>query len=420
VMLDQFKDKADKMREMNTKALDSGYQYAKESLPQIKEPSAKKPNTQVFMSGNNAVALGAIAGGVQFFSAYPMTPASDILHTLAALQHSYPLVVKHVEDEIASMNQAIGAAYTGVRAMTASATGGFALMVEAVSLAGVMEIPLVVVVGQRPGPATGLPTWTCQSDLLFVINSGHGEVPKVVLTPANTQEQFELTRLAFYLAERYHLIVFVLSDKMSLESYMSMPRPQQVYENERYSFAIDPLPEDDSYRRFEITEEGYSPRSVPGQKHGLSITNSYEHDEFGYATEDAVLTKKMNEKRHRKLLSVKPELPPVELIGPEHAEQTLVCWGSTKLALADVVQRMPKGRVNVIYFPCVWPFPKESFFQYAQHANQLICIEGNTTGQLEMLIRQETGLQIHHHIRRYDGRPFYAEEIITELEELRE
>lgn len=420
VMTDTFKDKGEKMLEMNIRALDRGYAYAKEHLPQIKEPSPKKLNTQVFMSGNNATAIGAIAGGVQYFAAYPMTPASDILHTLAGLQHKYPLVVKHVEDEISAMNQAIGAAYTGARAMTSSATGGYALMVEATSLAAVMETPLVVVVGQRPGPATGLPTWTCQSDLQFIIHAGHGEVPKIVLTPGTNQEHFELTRLAFYLAERYHLIVFILSDKFSLESYMTMPRPQQFYENERFSFAQDPLPEDNSYRRFEVTEEGYSPRSVPGQAHGLSVTNSYEHDEFGYATEDATLTKQMNEKRQRKLQSVKPELPNLELLGPEHAELTLVCWGSTRLVLEDVMRRLPEGRVNIIHFPCVWPFPTEGFFHIAQHAERLVAVEGNATGQLEQLIRQETGIQIHHHIRRYDGRPFYPEEIITELEELRE
>ncbi len=420
VVTDQFKEKGDKIVEMNLRALDHAYTYAKEKLPQIKPIAEKRPNTQIFLSGNNAVAIGAVAGGVQYFAAYPMTPASEILHTLASLQGKYPLVVKHVEDEISAMNQAIGAAYTGVRAMTSSATGGYALMVEATSLAAVMETPLVVAVGQRPGPATGLPTWTCQSDLQFILHAGHGEVPKVVLTPGSAQEHFELTRLAFYLAERYHLIVFVLSDKFSLESYMSMPQPQLKYENERYSFAQDPLPEDDSYRRFEITEEGYSPRSVPGQAHGLSITNSYEHDEFGYATEDAEMTKQMNEKRQRKLVSVKPELPPLELIGPEQAELTLVCWGSTRLVLEDVVRRMPEGVVNVIHFPCVWPFPTEGFFQYAQHAEKLICVEGNATGQLQQLIRQETGIQIHHHIHRYDGRPFYAEEIIKELEELRE
>jgi len=418
VITDQFQQKGQHVIEMNVRALHQGYQYAKEQLPQLKEPQPKKENSQILASGNQAVALGALSAGVQYFSAYPMTPTTDILQALASYQENYPLVVKHAEDEISAINQAIGASYAGVRAMTASATGGYALMVEATSLAGVMETPLVIVVGQRPGPATGLPTWTCQSDLQFILSAGHGEIPRVILSPGTAQEHFELTRTAFYLAEKYHLVVFVLSDKMSLESYMSMPRPAETYQNKRLSFALDPLPADDSYRRFEVTEEGYSPRSVPGQPHGLNVTTSYEHDEFGYATETAAMTKTMNEKRHRKMKAVLPDLPRAELIGPEHAKLTLVGWGSTQLALAEVLRRMPAGAVNIIYLPCLWPFPCDAFFHYAQQAEKLIIIEGNLTGQLALLIRQETGIQAHHHIRRYDGRPFYAEELIIELEAL--
>ncbi len=417
VVEDQFKSKGESVIEMNLRALHQGYDYAKQQLPQIKEIAQKKTNEQILVTGNHAVALGALAGGVQFMSAYPMTPASEILHTVAAFQSKYPIVVKHAEDEISAMNQAIGASYAGVRAMTSTATGGYALMVEATSLAAVMETPVVIIVGQRPGPATGLPTWTCQSDLQMILHAGHGEVPKIVFTPATAAEHFELTRKAFYFAEKFHLVVFVLSDKLSLESYMSMKRPDSVYHNERYSFATDPLPEDDSYRRYEVTEEGYSPRSIPGQLHGLSVTNSYEHDQFGYATEDATLTKTMNEKRQRKLHAVKPELPHPDLIGPEHAELTLVSWGSTRLVLEEVVRQMP-GKVNLIHFSCVWPFPHESFFNLAQHAENLVIIEGNTTGQMEKLIRQETGIQFHHRIHRYDGRPFYAEDVTKELEGL--
>lgn len=418
VMNDQFAGKGDKVILPNMRALERGYAYAKEHLPQIKEPTTRRDNSQILVSGNQAIALGALAGGVQYFSGYPMTPSSDIMHSLASFQDKYPIVVKHAEDEISAINQVIGASYAGARSMTASATGGFALMVEAISLAAVMETPLVVAIGQRPGPATGLPTWTCQSDLQFVINAGHGECPKIVFTPATAQEHFDFTRLAFYLAEKYHLIVFVLSDKFSLESYMTMTRPEDKYANRRYSFANDPLPADDSYRRFEVTPEGYSPRSVPGQPHGLSITNSYEHDEFGYATEDATLTKTMNEKRHRKLKSAVAELPLPVMIGPEHAKLTMISWGSTRLVLEEVVRRMPTGDVNLIHFPCVWPFPREAFFSIAQHAEKLIVIEGNGVGQLEQLIRQETGIQVHHHLRRFDGRPFFVEEVLTELEAL--
>jgi 2-oxoglutarate ferredoxin oxidoreductase subunit alpha len=344
-----------------------------------------------------------------------MTPTSDILHTVAAQQEHLPLVVKHAEDEISAINQVIGASYAGVRSMTASATGGFALMVEAVSLASIMETPLVICVGQRPGPATGLPTWTCQSDLQFVINAGHGECPKVVFTPGNVQEHFELTRLAFSLTEKYHLLVFILSDKYALESYATMPKPDDTYQNERYSFVSnDDLPSDDSYQRFVVTDQGYSPRSIPGQPHGLSVTNSYEHDQFGYATESAELTQTMNEKRQRKMIGVAKEVPSAVLIGPAEAEITLIGWGSTKLVGEEVVRQMD-GKLNYIHIACAWPFPKESFTTLAQKAKKLIIIEGNTTGQMEKLIRQETGIAVHEHIRRFDGRPFFAEEVIAQV-----
>jgi len=414
IIADQFHEKSEEVVASNHRAMNRGYSYAKEHFPPLKEPYAKIPKPQLLLSGNQAVALGALSAGVQYFSAYPMTPTSDILSVLASQQKNYPLVVKHAEDEISAINQAIGASYAGVRAMTASATGGYALMVEATSLAAVMETPLVVCVGQRPGPATGLPTWTCQSDLQFILNSGHGECPRVVLTPATVEEHFTSTRLAFYLAEKYHLTVFILSDKFSLESYASMPQPDDEYHNDRFSFAKDPLPEDDSYRRFEVTDEGYSPRSIPGQPHGLSITNSYEHDELGYATESAELTKKMNEKRHRKLISVAKEAPQPILVGYPAAETTLVCWGSTRLVLDDVVRAVPE-KYNYIYFPCVSPFPKEEFTKMAHAAQRLIVVEGNINGQLEQVIRQETGIIASDRLRRYDGRPFYAEEVIAEL-----
>lgn len=418
VIKDQFIAKGEKVVEANHKAMQRGYDFAQKNCKAIKNPFAKEEKSQVLMTGNQAVALGAISAGLQYFSAYPMTPTSEILHTVAAQQEHFPLVVKHAEDEISAINQVIGASYAGVRSMTASATGGYALMVEATSLAAIMETPLVVCVGQRPGPATGLPTWTCQSDLQFIINAGHGECPKVVFTPGNVQEHFNLTRLAFYIAEKYHLIVIILSDKYALESYATMSKPDETYQNERYSFVSDTdLPADDSYRRFEVRPEGYSPRSIPGQAHGLNVTNSYEHDQFGYATESAELTHTMNEKRHRKMESVLQDLPPAVLIGPLKAEVTLVGWGSTKLVAEEVV-RQSANKINYIHIPCAWPFPNESFFQLAAQAHHLIILEGNTTGQMEKLIRQETGIQMHHHIRRYDGRPFYAEEVIQQLKEM--
>jgi 2-oxoglutarate ferredoxin oxidoreductase subunit alpha len=371
------------------------------------------------MTGNQVVGTAALAAGVQYCSMYPMTPTSEILHFLAAQQHRFPLVVKHVEDEIAAINQAIGASYMGARAMTASATGGYALMVEGTSLAGIAETPLVIVVGQRPGPATGLPTWTCQSDLQFVLNAGHGEIPRVVLTPGSPEEHYTLTKLAFELAERFHLVVFVLSDKFALESYASMTTPEPKTQNERFGFVSETLPADNSYRRFVDTSEGWSPRSVPGQAHGLSITNSYEHDAFGYATEDAVIAKQMNQKRLRKLATVAPLVPKPVVIGAATATTTLVCWGSTRLVVEEVIRRgaLQQHSINAIHFPCIWPFPKEEFLSAVAGAKRVVVVEGNQTGQLEQLIRQETGIVADRHIRRFDGRPFFAEEVLQEIQQ---
>ncbi len=422
VLTDQFASKGEKVVDQNLQAAQAGFDYAKSRLPQLKEPFPKKENTQLLMTGNHVIGMSALSAGVQFCSMYPMTPTSDILHFLADKQSKYPLVVKHVEDEIAAINQAIGASYAGVRSMTASATGGFALMVEATSLAGVMETPLVIVVGQRPGPATGLPTWTCQADLSFVLNAGHGEVPRVVFTPGTHQEHFDCTRLAFEVAEKYHLTAYILSDKFSLESYASFSKPNTRWVNKRSGFAPDPLPEDNSYRRFEDLPEGWSPRSIPGQPHGLSITNSYEHDELGYATEDASLTKKMNQKRHRKLATVLKDLPDPVLLGPAVAEVTLLCWGSTRMVVEQVLHESSKDSsslsINAVHLPCVWPFPVQKLMDLLSKVKKLVIIEANQTGQLELLIRQETGIIADAHIRRFDGRPFYSEDLLQEIKEI--
>lgn len=419
VIKDQFGGKGEAIINKNLEALRLGYEFASANLPQIRAAIEIQPKEQILITGNHAVALGAISAGVQYFAAYPMTPTSDVLHTLALHQHQFPLVVKHVEDEIAAINHVIGASYAGVRAMTASATGGYALMVEATALAAVAETPLVICVGQRPGPATGLPTWTCQSDLEFILHAGHGEIPRVVLTPGSVAEHFELTRVAFELAEKHHVVAFVLSDKFALESYATMPAPKQDFANPRLGFAGQfpdgALASDDSYRRFADTNTGTSPRSIPGQPHGLSITNSYEHDEFGYATEDGAMTKKMNERRAAKTAALLPEVPKPVRIGPEQAPLTLVSWGSTRLVLEEVLRQASAGSLNVIHVPCVSPFPVADFSQLTQSAQKLIMVEANVTGQLERVIRQETGMTFAGHIRRYDGRPFYAEEILHEL-----
>ncbi len=420
VLKDFFNKKGEEVVSENLKAAEAGFLWAETNLSNKHEEVTGPNNEQLFISGTEATGLGALSAGCQFFAAYPMTPTSNLLHFMAGKQQDYPLIVKHAEDEIAAINYVIGASFAGVRSMTASAGGGFALMVEGVSLAAITELPLVVVVGGRPGPATGLPTWTCQTDLSYVMNAGHGEFPRIIFTPGTLEESFKITRLAFMLAEKYHTQAYILSDKLLLESRMTGPAFAEGYSNVRFSFAQDPLPEDDSYLRFQVTPEGYSPRSVPGQSHGLQMTNSYEHDEFGFATEDSEMTKKMIEKRLRKMEGIVKEVPAPILLGQPDADITLVCWGSTRLVVEEVMRQMNTqgNKVNAIHILTMLPFKKEEFKSMATVAKKLVMIEGNALHQGAEHIFSQTGIKIEHHINRYDGRPFYAEDVIKELNSL--
>ncbi len=424
VMSEQFASKGQEVIDGNIKVFDTAYQAAAQ-LGQPKFQVGKFPSKGLLLNGGHAIGSGAIASGLQFYSAYPMSPSSNTLHYVAAQQDKYPLIVRHVEDEIAAMNLAVGASFAGVRAMTGSAGGGFALMAETLSLVGVTELPLVVLIAQRPGPATGLPTWTGQGDLQFALNAGHGEFQRVIMTPGNTQEHFELTRKAFELAEKYQIPVLILSDKFIIETLQTMPAVETQYQLQHLSMVSnEELPQDDSYRRYSLqTEKGVSKRSIPGQPHGMQITNSYEHDEFGYATEDGEMTIQQVEKRAKKMAQLIKEIPQPMRLGPDQAEITLVCWGSTVSVLNEVLYQqsvIPQyatmyKSVNVVHIPCMWPFPSEKFLQLINGSNQLVMVEGNYTGQGEKLIRQETGVQFEQHLRRFDGRPFYAEDILEWL-----
>lgn len=407
--------------EQSTKASDpmtAGEPAEKQQAMSESASSVDPASDTLLLTGTEAIGFGALSAGVQYYSAYPMTPSSALMTFMADASEKYPLVLKHAEDEIAAMNNVIGAGFSGVRAMTGTAGGGFALMVEAVSLAGVTEVPLVCMVGGRPGPATGLPTWTSQTDLAFVMHAGHGEFPRVVFTPGNLEECFKLTRLSFILAEKYHTQAYIIADKLLLESRMTTAPFPTEFTNQQYSFAQDPLPEDQSYRRFEVTKEGYSPRSIPGQPNGLQLTNSYEHDTYGYATEDATLAKQMVEKRMRKWEGLIQEVPGPVLIGPETADLTVVCWGSTRLVMEEVMRRVNtdgKTAVNTIHLMTMLPFKVEEFKEIIKSAKKLVIVEENFMGQAENHIKAQTGITFDHRIHRYDGRPFYANEIEEEL-----
>lgn len=411
---EEFKDKGEEFINLNLKAYHVGKQQIIDRKLSSEENLEKANDDHILLTGNEAIGLGAIAAGAQYLASYPMTPTSSLMHYLAAQQEKYPLIVKHVEDEIAAIHQAMGAAFTGVRSMTCTSGGGFALMVEGLSMAGIAELPLVIVEGMRGTPATGMPTWTAQADLQFVLRAGHGDFPRVIFTPGTVEEHYSLTIKAFYLAEKYQIPVFILSDKYILESHQTMKTPAGKNNYARESLVEGKIDQVSHYLRYQITENGISPRSIPGQEHGLYLANSYEHDEEGFATEESEKINQQAEKRARKIELLRQELPVLSLIGQEKAPITLVSWGSTINVLL-AVQRQKPEQVNIIHLPVVWPFPKEQFKNLARQAKRLIMIEGNISGQGEDLIKQETRIEFKERIRRYDGRPFYVEEIIDQL-----
>ncbi len=416
LITDEFKDKGQELIDKNFQALELG---AKQKL-EIKQVElnltqvTKQADQNLILTGNQAVGLGALAAGLQFYSAYPMTPATGLLHYLASLQENYPLVVKHSEDEIGAINQALGASYAGVRSMVGTSGGGFALMTEAVSLASTAELPLVILEAQRTGPASGMPTWTAQADLQFVLNAGHGDLQRVVLTPGTVAEHFHLTKLAFYLAQKYQLPVFILSDKYILESDQTMPMPANGQ-------ALPPFEQrfaqgGPDYQRYQVTASGISPRTIPGQKQGWQLTNSYEHDQAGFATEAPQIGSAQVDKRQRKLTALKLELPQPVLWGNPKAPITLVGWGSTANLFIELVRQT--DQVNALHLPSVWPFPAQAFLQLVKQMKNLVMVEGNASGQAEKLIRQETGFEFKQSLRRYDGRPFYVNQVLAELKQM--
>ncbi|HQM15927.1 MAG TPA: 2-oxoacid:acceptor oxidoreductase subunit alpha [Candidatus Woesebacteria bacterium] len=413
VLKDEFKNP--KITDLNFKAFDLGYQEAGKALKPLMsiKPQADE---SILVNGNEAIGMGAVAGGLQFYSAYPMTPATGLLHFLNEHKYQVPMVVKQVEDEIGAINEAVGASIAGVRAMTGSSGGGFALMVEALSFAGTAEVPLVILEAQRTGPASGVPTWTAQADLQFILTAGHGDFPRVVLTPGTVQEHFDLSKKAMYLAEKYQLPVLIVSDKYILESHQTMKAPAVKHKNERASMTLDKkLPADESYLRYQDTKDGISPRTIPGQEFGLHLANSYEHDQWGFATEDGPTIARSVEKRARKMQAILTDLPQPYLIGPKKAEVTFVSWGSTVNVLLELLRLAKPGSVNVIHLPCLYPLPTEAFTKLAKTAKKLVMVEGNANGQAENWIRQQTDIKMDDRLRRYDGRPFYAEDLLKYL-----
>jgi 2-oxoglutarate ferredoxin oxidoreductase subunit alpha len=400
--------------EKDINSLQKAYDWAlklQKTLPRLRSPAARK--TRLVLNGNEAIALGALSAGVKFCSFYPMSPSTTIAINLAQWAQRMGIVVEQAEDEIAAINMCIGASYAGVPSLVPTSGGGFALMVESVSLSAMSETPIVVVVAQRPGPATGLPTRTEQGDLLFVINSGHGEFPKAVFAPASPQDCFHITRAAVETAERYQVPVFILSDHFLADSQRDV-EPFDLEGLSQVSPGADPSSIPTPYLRYRITEDGVSPRLLPGLGEELVIGDSHEHSEDGHITEDLTLRPKMVKKRMRKLLGITKEAIPPTLLGDKRPEVLLLCWGSTLGAAQEAMEEMREGGVKagVMHFSQVWPLDGGKILQPLHSAQRVICVEGNSTGQLASIIRMTTGFEIEEMVLRYDGLPITPEYII--------
>jgi 2-oxoglutarate ferredoxin oxidoreductase subunit alpha len=411
-----FQAKGSEVVEWNHLAVTQGHRQgaavrSRFSLGGIMAP----PQPRILLSGHEAVALGALAAGVQFLCAYPMTPWSSVLNAIGQRAEVWGVVVEQAEDEIAAINMAIGASYAGVRAMTGTSGGGFALMVEALGLAGCTETPLVIVEAQRPGPSTGLPTRTEQGDLAFLLSAGQGDFPRAVLAPGNAAQGFALMTRAFNLADRYQLPVIVITDQYFGDTNCTH-EPEDFPGEVEIDRALATGVAEGDYERYALTDDGISPRRLPGFG-PVVVADSDEHTPDGHLTEDLAVRVKMHDKRLRKLTGLARELGGITTAGPADAPLALACWGSSLGPVAEAVARLNASSTpaRLVHFSELWPFPAQAVTAALGSPKKLVMVEMNATGQFNRLLRQETGIAADHLVLKYDGAPFTPEHILRAL-----
>jgi 2-oxoglutarate/2-oxoacid ferredoxin oxidoreductase subunit alpha len=367
------------------------------------------------MSGSEAMALGALAANVRMVTGYPMSPATPILEYCSRHAERAGVVVEQTEDEVAAINMAIGAAFAGARAMTCTAGGGFALMNEGLSLAGMTETPVVVCVGMRPGPGTGLATRTAQADLLFAIYAGHGEFARAVLTPSDATEAFRAVSQAFHLAEKYQSPVIVLFDQFMGDALWTVeegalgPVAWQRFDAGEKWRTSEPY----SYQRYAPGPDGVSARILPGLENQVVYVDSDEHTEEGHITESAAVRVRMVDKRNARLAVMARELTPPALEPAGDADAVVCCFGSTRGIVAEAVARLRSRYpgLAMLHLAHCWPFPAEAISALMREAHTVLTVEGNYTGQLAQLLVQECGLRVAGTVRRFDGRQFSVAEV---------
>lgn len=424
---DFFSKHASDYAEENLKSLIAGRDWIKsKSLGFQKLTKPAQKNHRLMINGNEAIALGALSAGMKSCFFYPMTPATSIAVTICEHAEKMDVIAEQAEDEIAAINMAIGAYFCGSPSLVPTSGGGFDLMAEALSLSGMTETPVVVALGQRPGPSTGLPTRTEQGDLEFALHAGHGEFPRAIFAPGSVDECFWLTRRAFEVADEFRIPVIIMTDQFLADCYRAL-EPFPIEELLPLDVCAGPLPDSTPFLTYRITDSGISPRLFPGlsdecvvasSSEELVIADSDEHTEDGHLTEDLSVRVRMVDKRNRKLEAIKQKIVKPTFVGDDDPDLLLVCWGSTKGSVHEACDELRKTRSGVAYlhFPQVWPIDEGSVLGILTSAKQVVSVESNSTGQLAKLLRRETGYHMDRRILRYDGLPITPEYIVQKLQ----
>ena len=412
-----FAKKSSEIVANNVRAVQAGF----DALGKLDVPNeirlTFKPSAQVkdelLLSGAEAVGLGAIAGGCNFVSSYPMSPSTGVLAFLARHGLEQGVLAEQAEDEIAAINMAIGASYAGARAMVTTSGGGFALMTEGVSLAGMLECPVVIHLAQRPGPATGLPTRTEQADLELALYAGHGEFPRILFAPGTLEQAFYLTQKAFNLADKYQVPAFILTDQHLMDSYYNL----KAFDPARTKVEKHIAKTTKDYRRYELTKNGVSPRGIPGYGSGLVAVDSDEHDEEGHITEDLNVRVAMVDKRLAKGETLKRGIIRPELVGPRDYKRLVICWGSTYPVVKEALAEIGRTDTAMLHYSQVYPL-HPSTADLIGKARKAVVVEGNATGQFRKLIRLHAGVDVDEGLVKYDGLGFTVEDVVEGLTEI--
>jgi 2-oxoglutarate ferredoxin oxidoreductase subunit alpha len=389
-----------------------GYRYAEAKNLAGKYPITPISRKFLRFDGNQALGLGAILGGCRFMAAYPMTPATSLMNYFANAAKDLPIHFEQAEDEIAAVNMALGASYAGLRAMTATSGGGFDLMTEGLSLAGMTETPLVVIVSQRPGPSTGLPTRTEQGDLNLLVHAGHGEFPRMIFAPGTIMEAIEIARDAFDLTDTLQCPVLILTDQYLADSIQTLEEEVPLSMTQRTCQAYD-----ETYQRYALTGDGLSPLTCPGIGKALVQVDSDEHSEDGHITEDLDLHVRMVDKRMGKTKHMVSRSRKPTFCGEAQADWMILSWGSNRQIVEEAVGKINSEGIPLaaLHFGQVYPLFPEMIAEWNLESRKLVCLESNATGQFAGLLKRELGLEIKENLLKYNGECFTVDEVRDQL-----